>query len=149
MSSKYKVRDQEKLYFVSFAVVYWLDVFIRNEYKALFLDSVKYCQTNKGLEVYGWCIMSSHVHMIVGTTDKPIEGIIRDLKSFTSKGIREAIQANPQESRKEWLLWMMKRAGTKNNNNTEYQFWQQDYHPIELWDNYMMQQKLDLFIKIL
>ncbi|WP_207429365.1 hypothetical protein [Pedobacter sp. SYSU D00535] len=35
MSAKYKIRDQQKLYFVSFAVVYWLDVFIRNEYRAL------------------------------------------------------------------------------------------------------------------
>lgn len=143
MSTKYKVRNQEKLYFISFAVVYWIDVFIRNEYKNLFLDSVRCCQRNKGLEVYAWCIMTSHVHMIIGTKDQNIEDIIRDLKSYTSRTIREAITNNPQESRKEWLLWMMKRAGIKNNNNQDYQFWQQSYHPIELWDNYMKEQKLE------
>ena len=44
MSRKYKFRDQDKLYFVSFAVVYWIDVFIRNEYRHVLLDSLRYCQ---------------------------------------------------------------------------------------------------------
>jgi hypothetical protein len=52
MSSKYKFRDQEKLYFVTFTVVYWIDVFIRNEYKDILLDDIRYNQVNKGLEVY-------------------------------------------------------------------------------------------------
>jgi putative transposase len=143
MSVKYKIRDQEKLYFVSFSVINWIDVFIRNEYKNIFLDSLKFCQRNKGLEIYGWCIMTSHVHLIIGTSDKPMENILRDLKSFTSTNIKKAIELNPTESRKEWMLWMMKRAGIKNNNNNDFQFWQQNNHPIELWDNYMMQQKLD------
>jgi len=142
MSVKYKIRDQEKLYFVSFSVINWIDVFIRNEYKNIFLDSLKFCQRNKGLEIYGWCIMTSHVHLIIGTSDKPMENILRDLKSFTSTNIKKAIELSPTESRKEWMLWMMKRAGIKNNNN-DFQFWQQNNHPIELWDNYMMQQKLD------
>ncbi len=52
MSTKYKIRDQEQLYFISFAVVYWIDVFVRNEYREVLLDSLRYCQKNKGLEVY-------------------------------------------------------------------------------------------------
>jgi len=56
MSRKYKIKDQDKLHFVTFTVVYWIDIFIRNDYKAVFLESVRYCQKNKGLEVYAWCI---------------------------------------------------------------------------------------------
>jgi putative transposase len=143
MSTKYKIRDQEKIYFVSFAVINWIDVFIRNEYKDILIESLQYCQKNKGLEVYAWCIMTSHVHLIIGTEDKPMESILRDFKSFTSTKLKSAIADNPQESRKEWMLWMMKRAGSKNVNNTDFQFWQQSNHPIELWDNYMMEQKLE------
>ncbi len=47
MSRKYKFRDQQKLYFVSFAVVYWLDVFIRNEYKDILLDSLRYARRRR------------------------------------------------------------------------------------------------------
>ncbi|MFI5453636.1 REP-associated tyrosine transposase [Pedobacter sp. UC225_61] len=143
MSIKYKIRNQERLYFVSFAVVYWLDIFIRNEYKDILIDNLNYCQKEKGLEIYGWCIMSSHVHLIIGTNGNKTEDILRDFKGFTSKCLRKSITENPTESRKEWLLWMMQRAGSKNSNNKDFQFWQQDNHPIELWDNYMMEQKLD------
>jgi len=143
MSSKYKFQDQRKLYFVSFSVVNWIDVFTRKYYRDIFLDSLRFCQENKGLEIYAWCIMSNHVHLIIGTSQMPMQDIIRDLKKFTSVKIIEAIKENQQESRKEWLLWMFERAGKKNSNNTNYQFWQQDNHPIELSNNEMMTQKLN------
>ena len=144
MSRKYKIWDQDKLYFVTFTVVQWLDVFIRREYKDIFLDSLRYCQKHKGLEVCAYCIMSSHVHMIIGRHGKEkLEDIIRDIKKFTSFKIIEAIKNNPQESRKELLLWLLERAGKENSNNTNYQFWQQHNHPIELNTNEKIDQRLD------
>lgn len=143
MSRKYKFRDSTKLYFISYAVVYWIDVFVRNSYKCELLESWKYCQKNKGLEIYAWCIMTSHVHMIIGIEQRKLESIVRDMKSYTSMRLRKAIQENPQESRKEWMLWMMERAGKRNTNNKDFQFWQQHNHPIELDSNYLMEQKLD------
>ena len=55
MSRKYKFHDSQMPYFISYAIVYWLDAFIREEYKQIWIDSIKYCQQNKGLEVFGWC----------------------------------------------------------------------------------------------
>ncbi len=119
MSRKYKIRDQDKLYFVTFTVIQWLDVFTRREYRDIFLDSLRYCKKNKGLEVCAYCIMPSHVHLVIGrNTESPLEGIIRDIKKFTSLKIIEAISNNPQESRKELFLWLFKRAGAYNSNNT-------------------------------
>jgi putative transposase len=143
MSTKYKFRDQNKLHFVSFSVVYWVDVFIRNEYRDIILDSLKYCQNKKGLEVYAWCIMTSHIHLIIGTEGDKMENIMRDFKSFTSRTLKETIKNNPQESRRDWLIWMMERAGKKSSHHKGFQLWQEGNHPIELFDNYMMEQKLD------
>ena len=143
MSTKYKFRDQDKLYFVSFSVVNWIDLFIRNEYKEIILESWKHCQINKGLEIYGWCIMSSHIHMIVGTHGEKLENIMRDMKKHTSTALKQVIQEHPAESRKEWMLWMMERAGKKNGQNEKFQLWQQDNHPIELFDQKILQQKID------
>ena len=70
MSVKYKFRAQSKLYLVSFAVVYWIDIFIRNEYKDILLESIRFCQKEKGLEVYAWCLMTSHVHLILELAQK-------------------------------------------------------------------------------
>jgi len=144
MSRKYKIRDQEKLHFVTFTIVQWLDVFIRREYSDIFLDSLKYCQKNKGLEVYAFCIMSSHVHLIIGKNgDSKLEDIIRDIKKYTSVKIIEAIRNNPTESRRDWLLQKFEEAGMNNKHNTRYQFWQQHSHPIELSTNELIEQKLE------
>ncbi len=144
MSEKYKIRDQDKLYFVTFTVIHWLDVFVRREYKDILLESLRYCQKNKGLEVWAYCIMSSHAHMILGRHGEPsLQGIIRDIKKFTSLEIIKAIQGNDQESRRELFMWLFERAGRKNNNNTHYQFWQQSNHPIELNTNQKLDQRLN------
>jgi len=143
MSTKYKFNDQDMLYFVSFAVVNWIDLFIRNEYKDIIIDSWKHCQQKKGLEIYGWCIMTSHIHMIIGTHGENLENIMRDMKKHTSIALRTAIEQHPGESRREWMLWMMKRAGKKNSQNKSFQLWQQDNHPIELYDLKILHQKLD------
>lgn len=111
MSEKFKFHDQHGLFFVSFSVVNWIDVFIREEYKDILLSSWKYCQKAKNLTIHSWCIMSSHVHMIISSQYGNISGIIRDMKRHTSVTIRNAIETNPHESRKEWMLSLMKQAG--------------------------------------
>jgi putative transposase len=58
------------LYFISFGVVNWIDVFIREEYKQELIKSWQHCMEHKGLQIYRWSIMTSHVHMIIGTTGK-------------------------------------------------------------------------------
>ena len=143
MSTKYKFGDQQKAYFVSFATVYWIDVFTRNEYRQIVVDSIKHCQREQGLLVYAWCIMPNHVHLIMGTEKMPMEAIMRNMKRHTSKELRNAIAENPAESRKEWIMWMMERAGKRNPNNNGWQFWQQDNHPIELRHPDMWKQKMD------
>lgn len=110
MSRKYKIRDQEAVYFVTFTVVNWLDVFIRPEYRDIFMDSIRYCQQHKGLQAYAYCIMSSHVHMIISRHgDQKLEDVIRDIKKYTSLKIIEAISQNVQESRRELLLWLFEK----------------------------------------
>ncbi|MBT1706303.1 transposase [Chryseosolibacter indicus] len=120
--------------------------FIRDEYRQIFVNSVRYCQENKGLDVYAYCIMTSHVHMIVGSNGtNPLEGIIRDMKAFTSRSIRKALEDSNHvhESRREWMLYMMYKAGSYNANNNDFQLWQQHSQPIELTDNIIMDKNLE------
>src|SRR5262245_35965379 len=99
MSRKFKIRDQEAVHFVTFTTIYCLNLFIRAEYLDIFLDSIRYCQHHKGLEVYAYCIMSSHVHMILARhASQNLEDVIRDIKKYTSVMMIKAINNNPQES---------------------------------------------------
>lgn len=144
MGRKYAIRDQDKFYFVTFTVIHWMDVFIREEYRNVFIDSIKYCQREKGLLVGAWCIMTSHVHLIIGTKgENKLDDIIRDLKSFTSRHIRKEIETNPTESRRDWLLNAMIKAGTNKSNNKDFQFWMQHNHPIELNTNQIIDSRVN------
>jgi putative transposase len=51
MSRKYKFHNQDKIYFISFATVHWIDVFVREVYNQIIIDSWKHCQEKKGLEI--------------------------------------------------------------------------------------------------
>ena len=147
MSRKFKFKDNEKLYFVSFAVVHWIDLFIRKEYKEVLINSLKFCQAKKDLELYAYCIMTSHVHLIIGSKGNAMSNIMRDLKRHTSEELRKAIQQHPKESRKEWVLKMIESSGKENSNNRGFQLWQQDNHPIELSTEKILHQKLDYLHK--
>jgi putative transposase len=65
--------------------------------------------------------MTSHVHLIIGSSENPLENIIRDLKRHTSEHLQQLIKRNSKKSRREWLLAMMEKAGTENNNNCGFQ----------------------------
>lgn len=132
-----------KAYFVTLTVVNWMDVFIRPEYANILFKNITYCQANKGLEVFAYCLMSSHLHMVaLGKTTRLTE-ILRDLKSYSAKQIIEAVESNPQESRKEWLCSAFERHGRYNPHNKRYQFWIQDNHPIELFSKDVILQKVE------
>jgi REP element-mobilizing transposase RayT len=143
MSSKYKVGEDEIPHFVTFTVVGWVDVFTREQYKEIIVESLKFCINSKGLRLHAWVIMTNHVHLILSSKENKIEYIVRDIKKFTSKQIVKAIQDHPHESRKEWMLNLFSFAGKYNSNNKEYQFWKQDYHPIELRTSILFDQRLN------
>jgi len=130
MSRKYKFYNPSGAYFVSFATIHWIDVFTRQEYFKVLSDSIDYCRSEKGMELFAYCFMPSHIHFIFRSNNEQPSELIRDFKRHTSKKVIEAIEVNPQESRKEWLLWMFERAGKKNATTTKYQFWQQPPLPL-------------------
>ena len=128
----YKIRGQHAVHFITFSVVEWVDVFTRRTYADIVIQSLLYCINNKGLKLYGWCIMSNRINLIISTANGNLSDILRDFKKFTSKEIITTIENNKQESRKNWMVWIFKKAGEKNSRNKEYQFWQQDNNPILL-----------------
>ncbi|HEY8688520.1 MAG TPA: transposase [Chitinophagaceae bacterium] len=139
----YKITDQSATYFVSFAVVAWVDVFTRKEYRDIVIESLKHCQEKKGLVIYGWCIMSNHLHLIISAKENNVSGVLGDFKKFTSKKLIDSILNNPGESRKEWMIKIFKEAGELNSRNTNYQFWQQDNEPKIIFTPQFASQKLE------
>src|SRR5947207_13460856 len=129
----YKIRKKKEIQFLTITVVEWVEVFTRKEYLEIFINSVNYCQENKGLLLHAWCMMSNHAHLMASATNSDLSDIIRDLKKFTSKKIIDAIIKNEHESRKDWMLSIFRKQASKNSHNSHYQFWKQDNQPKECY----------------
>lgn len=81
--------------------------------------------------------MTNHVHLIVRAKDGfLLPDILRDYKKFTSKAILKAIRENVNESRRGFLLEQFKTS-------EDFCFWVTDNHPIELWSNSVIDQKIE------
>ncbi|MEQ8364637.1 MAG: transposase [Cyclobacteriaceae bacterium] len=145
MSFKYSIKDHQRPHFITFATVQWVDALSRPIYKDVIIESLRFCQVNKGLILHAFVIMNNHVHLIASAKEEyNLSDILRDLKKHTSKTLLEMIENDDHtESRRNWMLWLFESAGKKNSNNKKYQFWQQDNLPIELSTNKMMDQRLE------
>jgi putative transposase len=140
---RYKIADQNSIYFLTLTVVDWIDVFTRKEYRHIIVDSLIYCQQRKGLVLYAWCLMSNHLHLIAKAEEGyKISEILRDFKKFTAKAIIAQIKEIP-ESRKDWMLYWFENAGKHLKRIKQYKFRKDDNHAIILENHEMMEQKLE------
>ena len=129
---RYFIRDQNAIYFLTFTVIEWLDVFSRLNHKNVVVDALNYCVQKKGLNVHAWCLMTSHLHLIASARETyRLSDIIRDFKEHTAKEVISQIKEEP-ESRREDFLKKFKEAGAKDKRITNYKFWQPSNHAIEL-----------------
>lgn len=142
MEGGFVIRDQSLPHFITATVVDWVDLFSRKIYRDEIIKSLKYCIENKGMILYGYVIMSNHIHMVVQSKDGKLSDLIRDFKKHTSKTILEKIQTIP-ESRKEWMLERFRLATESHSRNKNFQFWQYGNHPEEIYTNKFMWSKLD------
>ena len=108
MSDKYKIQDNDKAYFITMTIVGWVDVFTRKEQKLLIINSLKYCQENKGLVIFAYCLMPSHLQICKADEGYNLSDILRDFKTYTSKQIINQVIEEP-ESRREWILELSQR----------------------------------------
>ncbi|PRZ01020.1 REP element-mobilizing transposase RayT [Marinilabilia salmonicolor] len=141
MSTGYQIKDQEGLYFLTFQVVEWVDIFTRPVYRDIVIDSLKYAIENKGLQVFAYVIMSNHVHLIMQSSTGQLSNTIRAIKKYTSKQIIDAILSNA-ESRREWLLNCFQYAAQKHKRNTQYQVWTHENHAVYLYSPDFIAEKI-------
>lgn len=140
----FKIHNHQQAHFITFAVVDWIDVFTRPIYKQVIVESLLYCQKEKGFRIHGWCLMTNHLHLVVSAKEgSNLSDILRDFKKFTAKTILSDLELNPKESRRKWMLWMFRKAGNENPNNRVYQFWRQDNRPMEITGNPFFNQKME------
>ncbi len=143
MSEFLKAHVEGTTYFCTLTVVGWADVFTRARHAQVVIDSLGYCQQNKGLELFAYSLMPSHLHILARVQQGRLSDVIRDMKSFTAKKLLEDIANEPGESRKEWLMRLFREAASRTEQNQHLMFWQKTVHPIEITHGAMFDQKVE------
>ncbi|MBL7971800.1 MAG: transposase [Prolixibacteraceae bacterium] len=124
-AENYFIKDQNAVYYLTFTIVDWVDVFTREAYKAVIADSLNYCIGHKGLEVFAWCLMSNHLHLVCRATT-----------------ILDKMKTEP-ESRRDWMLYRFEFAGKFDHRISKYRFWEDTNHAIQLDSTSLIEQKMN------
>ncbi len=132
MSHAFQIHKQDAAYFLTLTAVEWADAFIRREHKQIICDSLNYCVDHKGLEIFAYVIMSSHMHIIARAKNGNLSDIIRDFKKFTSTMLVKDLRS-VTESRREWMLDLFKAGGKKQKKKSAMQVWQYNNHAMEVF----------------
>jgi REP element-mobilizing transposase RayT len=141
MTTGYKIDDQYGMYFLTFTIVDWVDVFTRQKYRDIVIDSMNFYIREKGFKVYGYVIMTNHVHLIAQSAAGKLSDTIRDLKKFTARKILDKIKNEP-ESRREWLLHRFEWNAAQNMRSSDNQVWTHENHAIHIRSEEFFHQKL-------
>jgi REP element-mobilizing transposase RayT len=143
-TERFRIRDQFATHFLTFTVEGWIDIFSRQRYRDIILESFKFCIEKKGLRLHAYVIMSNRIHVIWTATEKSLSDIMRDFKTFTSKAILQSIaDENKIESRRDWLLYMFEFFGNRTNANDKYKLWSGNNHPEIIHSADFMKTKLN------
>ena len=140
MSERYKAFDAEAPYFITLTLVEWVHLFNIRQFATIVVDSLKFCVQNKGLLIYGYCIMPSHAHLIVQSQKNTLGSIIRDFKKFTAAEIVK-IMKESGNYHEELLVFQYKATETKRNKTVKV--WLDGYHPEIIYSNRFFFQKLN------
>ena len=142
MSIGYKIEEQGGLHFVTFQIVKWIDIFTRKIYRDILIDSLRFCQANKDLEIYAFVIMSNHLHLLLKSGKSDLSNTIKEFKSYTAKQIIETINTEP-ESRREWMLNLFEFSAKQHKRNETYQIWTHENHAELAYSNQFMNSKIN------
>ena len=142
MSTGYQIADQYATHFITPTIVDWVDIFTRNVYRDIIIDSLNFCIRNKSLKLYGYVIMTNHLHLILRSENGQLSDTIRDFKKFTASSILDAIKNGP-ESRREWMLHRFEWNAAQNKRSSNNQLWTHENRAEEIRTLRFFNQKLN------
>jgi REP element-mobilizing transposase RayT len=140
MSERYKFHDPDALYFVTLTIVNWIPVFENKRIQEMILESLKFCQKEKGLIINCWCLMPNHLHMIISRSKSEtlLGEILRDFKKYSSREIAQLINSENSS-----YLRTFRYKANRIKRNTNFKVWKDGNHPILLDTNFLLDQKVE------
>ena len=124
-TTRIKQENENQTHFLTITIIEWIDIFAKPEYFQIIIDSLKYCQKNKGLLLYEFVIMTNHIHLIVKAKEKnKLSQIISDFKKHTTREILKELE----KDNRRYILNLIKNSFFKKKDY-QNQIWQRENYP--------------------
>ncbi|MDQ3021852.1 MAG: transposase [Bacteroidota bacterium] len=137
MRSRYKVLNENGIFFVTSTTVYWIPVFINDKYFEIIIDTLKFNQRNNDLIIYSYVLMNNHFHLII--SNENVSKIMQSIKKFTAKEIIRNLKNDKREN----ILKEFREVKPDYKTTSTHQVWQESFHPEEITSIEIMKQKID------
>jgi len=137
MRTRYRIVEPGSYYFATSTIVEWIPLFTRKPYFDIIVESLQFCRKNKGLKLYAYVIMDNHVHLLISGDN--LSDIIRDFKRHTAKELIKILK----EDGKQWVLSQLKFHKLAYKKDSNYQVWQEGFHPQIVYSDDVLHQKIE------
>jgi putative transposase len=137
MRTRYQVNTVGSAHFVTSTIVNWLPIFTTAARCDILANALAYCQSHKGLQIHAWVILDNHFHAILNADDLP--RMMADLKRHTAKRLVEQLAREGVK----WITDALAYYRRQHKVESTHQVWEEGYHPQAIFDDAMMEQKLD------
>ena len=131
--------NENAIHFLTFTTIEWIDIFTKPCYFHLLIESLKYCQYNLGLKIYGYVFMTNHVHFLWQARDGfKLSKIVQSYKRFTTEKLKLLIK----KDQRKYINGLIQSSFYKKAGNT-FQVWQENNYPEYVETEKFFQTKLN------
>jgi len=135
--SRYRIYEDTYAHFLTCTVVGWLPIFTRREAVEIILDSWRFLQRERGLDLFGFVILENHLHWIAAAPQ--LTASVKNFKSYTARKIVDLLERRSAHT----LLSQLESEKLKHKIQSDYQVWQEGSHPQQIQGDETMLQKLE------
>lgn len=135
--SRYRIFETEYPYFITNTIVAWLPVFAYPHLVDIILNSWRFLQRERHVDIFGFVVLENHLHWIARAPDLTEQ--IGRFKSYTARCIIDELEKRGAKT----LLDEFAYYKLRHKSDQKHQLWQEGSHPKQIQDDEMMLQKLE------
>ena len=114
MAVRTKVFVSDEIYFITFTIFGWQNIFTTDKYCQLVFKWFNHMKTSYGNKLHGYVIMPNHLHLLlyISRTSPKLSTLIQNGKRFLAYGIVDYLKA---DGKTDLLSYFQKYADKKHN----------------------------------
>ena len=128
-------KNYQNTFFFTATIYKWKPLLLKDEYKEIVLNSLKFLVNNQRVKIFGFVIMPNHIHIIWNILEDQTKNLTQgSLLRYTAQQIKFEMVKNEPLYLEEFKV---------NLKDRSYQLWMRNPLSIEIYSDVVLEQKLN------